>query len=525
MLKVEDYEKIRKAVIRDGMSQREAARKFGHGRETIKKILEYSQPPGYRRSKAPECPVLDPFKHIIDAYLEDERKRGVKRKQRSCAKKIWERLCEEHGFKGSVYPIRRYLRRKKRMDGGEAFFPLVFEPGEEGQVDWGAADVWLLGTRVTVHLFCMRICYSRATFVRAYLCEKLECFIEGHVRAFRFFGGSARTNAYDNLKTAVTWVGSSRDRRLNELFIALRSHYLFDSRFCNVDSGHEKGRVENLVKQSQGDFLAGAPSFRDLEELNAYLEECCIKDLDRKAPQSDKTRRELFEEEKARLLPLPERDFEACVRASTFVSKQALVQHDTNFYSAPVTKAHHQASLKIFADRIEIVCDGQKVAEHARSWERHHFSLEYTHYIPLLEIKPGGLKNARPFKGEPWGEDLDRMHIELKYRYGEAGVRQFIDILLLFSEYSVEQVKAAVGKCVNMRAFSEDAVRSVLNYQPPVCSGVLDLSGNPILQVETDGIRSAIEYDAIFLSDEAAGRHEPCLAETASAGAENSSIR
>lgn len=88
MLKVEDYEKIRKAVLRDGMSQREAARKFGHGRDTIRKVLEDSSPPGYRRQKEPERPVLEPIKPIIDAWLEDERAKGVKRKQRSCAKKI-----------------------------------------------------------------------------------------------------------------------------------------------------------------------------------------------------------------------------------------------------------------------------------------------------------------------------------------------------------------------------------------------------------------------------------------------------
>lgn len=301
MLKVADYEKIRKAVLRDGMSQREVSRTFGHGRDTVKKALEYSSPPGYRRQKEPESPILEPVKHIIDAWVEEERERGVRRKQRSSAKKIWQRLRNDYDFKGSVYPIRRYLRKKKRSAGQEAFFPLQFGPGEEGQIDWGEADVWLAGTLVTVHLFCMRLCYSRATYVRAYFSEKLECFLDGHVRAFRFFGGSARTNAYDNLKTAVTFVGPSQERRLNDLFIALRSHYLFDSRFCNVASGHEKGRVENLVKLAQRDFLAGAPSFRDLDELNAYLEECCVKDLERKAPQSETTRKELFAEEQSEI--------------------------------------------------------------------------------------------------------------------------------------------------------------------------------------------------------------------------------
>lgn len=504
MLKVEDYEKIRKAVLRDGMSRREAARTFGHGRDTIRKALEYSTPPGYRRSKEPDRPVLDPVKPIIDAWIEEERERGVKRKQRSCAKKIWQRLRDEHGFKGSVYPIRRYLRKKKRVSGQEAFFPLEFGPAEEGQVDWGVADVFLAGILVTVHLFCIRLCYSRATFVRAYLSEKLECFLDGHVRAFRFFGGSARTNAYDNLKTAVTFVGPERLRRLNDLFIALRSHYLFDSRFCNVDSGNEKGRVENLVKLAQKDFLAGAPSFNDLDELNSYLEDCCRRDLERKAPQSEQTRAELFAEEQAMLLPLPARDFEACVRRSTFVSKQALVQHETNYYSVPVSRAFHQVVLKAFADRIEIVNGTETLAVHVRSWDRHEFSLDYTHYIPLLETKPGGIYHARPFKGEPWGADFDKLRTELKYRYDEAGVRQFIKVLLLFTEYPEKDVKEAVRQCVSRRAFSASAVTGILDYEPPTRSRSLDLSKHPLLQVETDGVRSAAEYDEALLDKEGA---------------------
>jgi len=439
---------------------------------------------------------LDPVKHIIDAWLEDERERGVRRKQRSNAKIIWKRLCEEHGFKGSVYPVRRYLRQKKRLSAAEAFFPLAFGPGEEGQVDWGQAEVWLAGKRFAVHLFCMRLCYSRAPYVRAYLSEKLECFLEGHVRAFRFFGGSARTNAYDNLKTAVTGVGSQRERRLNERFVELRSHYLFDSRFRNAACGHEKGRVENLVKLAPRDFLAGAPSVREVEELNAYLEECCRKDLERKAPQSEKTRGELFEEEKAALLPPRHGDFEACVRRSTFVSKQSLVRHENNFYSLPVAKVLHQAWVKIFADRIEVVCGAETVAVHERSWERHDYSLDYTHYLPLLEAKPGGLKNGRPFKGEPWGAEFEKLHVELEYRYGEAGVRQFIDVLLLFAEYPQEQVKAAVRQCARRRAFSGAAVKSVLDYEPPARGATLDLSRHPLLQVETDGVRDAAEYDA-----------------------------
>ncbi|MBU2573289.1 MAG: IS21 family transposase [Elusimicrobia bacterium] len=501
MLTVEDYEKIRKAVLRDGMSQREAARTFGHGRDTIRKALDHAAPPGYRRNKEPESPLLDPVKHIIDAWLEDEKERGVPRKQRSNAKIIWQLLCKDHKFKGSVYLVRRYLRQKKRSAGGEAFYPLVFRPGEEGQVDWGDAWVLLAGLMVKVHLFCLRLCYSRATYIRAYLSEKMECFLDGHVQAFRFFGGVPRQCAYDNLKTAVVWVGVGRERRLNELFRTLCSHYLFDSRFCNIASGNEKGYVENLVKLGQSNFLAGAPYFNDLDELNRYLENCCREDLQRLAPHSEKTRQELFSEEKSALLPL-QSDFEACIRRNTFATKQALVQHETNFYSVPVSKAYQSLLIKAFADRIEIWDNESCVSRHPRCWERHRHLLQYTHYIPLLETKPGGIINGRPFKGEPWGQDFERLRIELEYRYGDEGVRKFIRVLLLFSKYREHEVKAAVGECVRRRAFSDEAVMSTLNYRPPAKGKTLDLSRHPVLQIDTDGTRDAAEYDAALLNKE-----------------------
>lgn len=500
MLTVKDYEIIRKAVLVDGISQREAARKFGHSRETVKKALSHAEPTGYCRQTPVTRPVLDGYTAIIDGWLAEEQAHRVPRKQRSNAKIIWERLRREYDFTGSVYPVRRYLKQCHRT--AKTFFPLNFEPGEEGQVDWGEAAVELAGKMDKVHFYAHRLCYSRATYVRAYPSEKLECFLDGHVHAFRFFGGSPRRNAYDNLKAAVTSIGLRGARNLNERFLGLRSHYLFDSRFCNVESGHEKGRVENLVKLVQRDFLAGAPAFADLNTINDYLEGCCRKDLARLAPHSEKTRGELLAEEQTRLIPLHNGDFAACITRSTLANKDATLSHLDNYYSVPVRYAHHPILLKAYAERIELWHKDTCVASHTRSWKRHHYILDYRHYIPLLERKPGGLQNGRPFMEEPWGKDLQRFRIELEYRYETEGTRKFIAILLLFMEYPEAQVKAAVDECIQRRAFSDEAVRSVLEYTPPVRCKTICLEGHPVFAVETDGIRKCEEYDAAFLKQE-----------------------
>ncbi len=315
MLTVADYERIRKKVKVEGLSQRETARELGHSRHTVKKALDLVEPPGYRRTKEVARPVIEPVKALIDTWLEEDRTRH--RKQRHTARRIYERLCEDYGFTGSYSAIQRYVAHKKETSG-PTFYPLVFDPGEEAQVDWGEARVILGGEERKVYLFCMRLCFSTVCYVWAYLRANLESFLDGHVRAFAFFGGIPRCAAYDNLKSAVIHVGRGRERTQNERFVALRSHYLFDARFCNVASGWEKGHVENLVKLAQRTFLTPPPSFAgvcdDLSDVNLHLALECRKDLERIVQGKNRTRGELFEEEKSRFLPLPNVPFEACKR-------------------------------------------------------------------------------------------------------------------------------------------------------------------------------------------------------------------
>lgn len=496
-----DYHKIRVAVENEEMSQREAARKFGHGRDTIRKVLASSEAQSRYRRKTPPPSSLDPYHHVIDEWIDDEIARHVKRKQRSNALKIYQRLKEEHGYSGSVYPIRRYIRKRGRsLNPQQVFYSLDFKPGEEAQVDWGVADV-TLGARVaTVHLFCLRLSYSRATFVRAYPCERLECFLDGHVRAFRYFGGVPKRCAYDNLKSVVIKTGKEPDRVLNENFQRLLTHYAFQTRVCNVHSGHEKGRVENLVKLAQRDFLAGAPRFRDLDDLNAHLERCCLDDLKRPAPHTDKTRQTLLDEESSALMPLLRGDGPAYTTDTTTPGKDALVQFGCNYYSVPVAEAFTGVMVRGYADRVEIWKGDAMLAAHPRSWGGGKFELDYRHFIPLLEAKPGGLANARAFLGEPWGEDFSRFRTELNFRNPDGGERDFVDLLLLFTKHPEAEVKRAVAECVRLRAWSVSAVESIIAYVEPSAPKAMDVSRWPGLSVETDGVRPASEYDAVLLT-------------------------
>jgi len=501
MLTVNHFEIIRRKVLLDGHSQRDVAKELGHSRKTVAKALSHPNPPGYRMDKARASPVMDRYREQIQQWMESDK--AAPPKQRHTAQRMFERLRDEHGFTGDAGTVRRFVARLKAQQPREAFMPLLFDAGEEAQVDWGEAKVIENGTPRTVQLFCMRLSHGKASFVYPYERATMEAFLDGHVRAFAFFGGVPRRVAYDNLKSAVTHVGRGRERQLNERFLQLRSFYLFETRFCNIESGNEKGDVENLVKRSQRTYLTPVPEVTNIAgHLAGKLEADCRRDLLKVDDRQTLSRGELLEKERAAFLPLPPAPFRACREEATHVSKQLLVRFDGNDYSVPTEHAHRPCVARGFVDRVEIEVNHEPVAVHSRSYGQGQFVLEPVHYLKLLERKPGSLDNARPFKiehlGAGWGEELGAMRKELEYRQpGGVGTKQFIDILLLMLIHSMEAVKRAVGVCVSRRAYSVAAVVNVLRNEPPRAVLRLDLSSRDELSGVGDGIRPLSIYDQL----------------------------
>src|SRR6266851_4409488 len=177
---------------------------------------------------------------------------GRPRKQRHTAKRIWERLLSEHGAEVAETTVREYVRRRRRELGDpvdEVFVPQVYEPGVEAEVDWGEAVVEIAGQRLEVGLFLMRACYSGASFVIAFERQTQQAFLEAHVEAFSFFGGTFALIRYDNLRSAVKQVLRGRRRVEQDRFIGLRSHYLYESAFTRrgKEGAHEKALVSHCT--------------------------------------------------------------------------------------------------------------------------------------------------------------------------------------------------------------------------------------------------------------------------------------
>ena len=199
MKRVDLYARVRYAVMIEGESQREASRRFGIDPRTVKKMLNFSVPPGYVRSKPPARPKLDGFTDIIDRILEEDKHRP--KKQRHTSKRIFERLRDEHGFTGGITIVKDYIcgvRQRQR----EMFVPLVHPPGH-AQADFGEALAVIGGVERKIHFLALSLPHSDACFVKAYPGETTEAFCDGHVAGFTFFGGVPRTILYDNTKIVV----------------------------------------------------------------------------------------------------------------------------------------------------------------------------------------------------------------------------------------------------------------------------------------------------------------------------------
>ena len=199
MYQVELYLRVRRACKLDGMSIREASRVFGLHRDTVRKMLEYSVPPGYRRRQPPRRPRIGPYTGVIDRILEDDF--NLPRKQRHTAKRIHERLRDEYGFDGRYTIVKDYVREHRRRTR-EMFVPLAHPPGH-AQCDFGEALAVIGGVKRKIHFFVLDLPHSDAMFVRAYPTGTTEAFCDGHVSAFVSLGGVPQSIVYDSARLAV----------------------------------------------------------------------------------------------------------------------------------------------------------------------------------------------------------------------------------------------------------------------------------------------------------------------------------
>jgi transposase len=479
---MEIWAEVRRRVLVDGLSKRAACREYDIHWDTLKKILEHTEPPGYRRKGLRPRPKLDPFLPVIHQILEDDKK--APRKQRHTSRRIFERLRDEHGYKGGLTVVKEAVAAR-RLRSAEVFIPLAHRPGE-AQVDFGQAEVTLDGQTATVALFVMTLPYSDATFVCAFPRECTEAFLEGHVRAFAFFGGVPRRISYDNSKIAVSQITGSRDRKVTDAFTRLKSHHLFEDHFCLVRRPNEKGHVETLIGFARRSFLVPVPVVHGgLEPLNTDLQRRCREDLARRLWGKPATKAELLDEERPSLLSLPGESFVAARVEHRSVDSLSLVSFDANQYSVPTEFAHHGVTVVASVDTVRIACGDRVVATHRRCWGREQVFYDPVHYLAVLERKPGALDFAAPLQGWELPVCFGVLRRRLEAEFGGPGTRQFIKVLRLLEWADPAELTRAVERALELGVADANAVRLILEHRRERSVGVFCLDGRPHLQAVT----------------------------------------
>jgi transposase len=476
------------------MSEREAAKEFGLARETVRKMLRYAVPPGYRRQQPARRPKLDAWVGTIDRILEDDKARG--KKQRHTAKRIFERLRDEHSYTGGYTIVKDYVRLRK-LSQREMFVPLEHPPGD-AQADFGEALAVIGGVERKAHYLAVDLPQSDDCFVMAFPAETTEAFLEGHNHAFAYFGGVPRTILYDNTKLAVARILGDGTRMKTRAFTELQSHYLFAEKFGRPGKGNDKGKVEGLVGYARRNFMVPVPRYATWEEFNAHLLVQSQKRRERKLRGHQQTIGERFEKDQERLLPLPAAPYEACDKRSTRVTSMSLVRYRTNDYSVPVEWGHREVLVKGFVHEVVICAASEVIAHHPRSYEREDMIFDPLHYLALLEQKPNALDQAAPLAGWDLPEGFLQLRRLMEARLGKKGKREYVQTLRLLETFALGEVARAIDDALRLGAISFDAVKHLLLCRIEQRPARLDLENYPHLPAAQVATTAASDYLALL---------------------------
>ena len=459
MLTVETIGKVRLALAK-GESQRSVARKYRMSRKTVEKIASSEETEfTYTRRKEVKYPVLGSYIERLGEILKQEVE--LPSKSRSTGKKIYE-ILQREGYIGGYDAVRRYIRswKEEHRSCKGAYIPLLFAKGEAFQFDWSEEIVEIGGVVRKVQVAQMRLCYSRMRFCMAFERQELSMVMEAHIRAHEFFGGLCERGIYDNPKTIVQEIGPGKERQYNKRFLQLASHYLFEPCACTPAAGWEKGQVENQVSTNRKRVFTPCLKFGSLAELNVHLEEQMIAEahISRHPEFQDKTVFEVYSEEKP-YLRKQKTVFSGYTTAERRAGSQCMVRFDGNNYSIPCEYAGKLVSIRIFAERVVLAVGGKTIAEHMRSFEKGRYILDPLHYLPLLERKPGALRNGRPFLEWELPASVRKVW-EVLRRYPDWD-RQMSAILSTVPRYGLETVDIACEMAIEENAVSQSVI---LNY-------------------------------------------------------------
>jgi transposase len=426
-----------------------------------------------RKGRYVPC-LVDPYLDFIGETLESH--------PRLRATRIHEMIVMR-GFTGSVEQTRRAVRKLRPTANKEAYLRLKTLPGEQGQVDWadfGRIQVGKAGRLLSA--FVMVLSWCRAMFVYFTLDQKLNSFLEGHVRAFEYFGGVPRVLLYDNLKSAVI-ERLGKAIRFNPRLLEFSGHYRYEPRPVAVARGNEKGRVERAIRFLRDRFFA-ARSFRDVDDLNAQFASWREEWAHARPCPGDKsmTVAEALDKERERLMPLPVHPFCCDFLHPTSSGKTPYVRFDLNDYSIPFELIRKPLTILASTHTIRILDNGEEVVRHDRSFDRDETIEDPAHISALVEAKYSARQSremTRLFQCIPAAKPFLE-EVVLRQEDLSKATRQLERML---DEYGENELSFAVHEALARGTTAPSAVAQILEQErrkkqvsPPLS---IDISNDP----------------------------------------------
>ena len=454
--------KVRRMKMRDGISISEISRKTGLSRNTVKKWLKAPAVTQPRYERAQKVGKLSAFEATLVAALKTDAHRA--RDQRRTARALFVQI-QAQGYRGGYSAVTDFIRAWRQdsgKDSTKAFVPLSFELGEAFQFDWSDEGIVVGGVYHQAQVAHLKLCASRAFWLVAYPSQGHEMLFDAHTRSFAALGGVARRGIYDNMKTAVDKVGEGKKRIVNARFETMTGHYLFDPEFCNRAAGWEKGIVEKNVQDRRRGIWREASERRwnSLEELNAWLHKACVDAWEhlQHPDWREMSIADVYQDERLRLLPNP-RPFDGYIEHPARVSSTSLISFQRNRYSVPCEWVNAMVSVRVYHDHLMVVSPEGEFIRLKRCFERDQTIYDWTHYIALIERKPGALRNGAPFRTMP--EPLRQLQDQLLRHPG--GDRVMAQVLNAVTLHGLEAVLVAAELALQSGRVSAEHVLNVLS--------------------------------------------------------------
>lgn len=474
--RVELYSAIRYDWVRNRMSIRALADKYGVHRRTVREAVESPIPPPRKNPSRP-APVLDGVRGLIDGMLREDV--AAPRKQRHTAKRIFQRLRDEHDARVSYSYVAKYVHRRAGQIAAEAaagaaaragvvagFVPQQHLPGAEAEVDF--ADLWvrLAGVMTKCFLFTLRLSCSGKAVHRVFASQGQEAFLEGHVAAFEVLGGVPTDMIrYDNLRSAVHRVLFGRNRIESGRWLTFRAHYGFEAFYCipGRDGAHEKGGVEGDGGRFRRTHLVPVPEVDSLAELNARL---AVADSAEDARHVDGRAESVgagFAVEAPLLAALPGERFDTALSLTARVDRFAQIMVRQCRYSVPARLIGARVRVALSASGLEVFDGSRPVAAHPRLTTRGGCLLELDHYLEILLGKPGALPGSTALAQARAAGRFTPVHeafwAAARARHGDAaGTRALIGVLLLHRRLHRDAVLAGIRAALAAGSVSADVV-------------------------------------------------------------------